>query len=258
MKYTRLREMEEYILSKDYVSLNELCAVFDKSMNTIRRDVAELVKDGSVKKLYGGVRTAKPQSGTLVSFTERTIKREKEKQLIGKLAAQLIQDGDIIFLDSGTTTLNIIPHIPPGINVTILTNNLAVINASTGNPGISIIAFGGRLNPDTASFSSRFMDMDFLRSFNVNKAFMAATGVSVESGATNSSQEELPIKKAMVERSNMRILVADATKFGQRALLTYAELSKFNVVVSDKTPGTEVMDFFSEHHISLLVPGGEM
>lgn len=259
MKYTRLRDMEEYILQRDYVSLRELCEVFNKSINTVRRDVAELLPGGTVEKVYGGVRAAKPPSGKLLSFTERTVKRGEEKKVIGRLAARFVREGDVIFLDSGTTTLHLIPHIT-AMGVTVLTNNLHALNASMEHPHLKVISFGGQLDCDTASLSANFCNLDYLRSFNVNKAFMAATGVSIERGATNSSYGELTIKKTIVENSDECFLLADTTKYGHSALLTYAGLERFQTLITDRAPPPEYGAYLAERGIRLLCAdeqGGE-
>lgn len=253
MKYTRLPEMEEYILKRDFVSLDELCSVFEISKNTIRRDVAELLKNGAVEKVYGGVRALKPSGGVLLSYNERTVKHAEEKQAIGRAAAAFVEDNDIIFIDSGTTALTILPHLAEYNNVTVLTNNLHAANQCMDYPELTTISFGGQLNIATASFSANFLDMDNLKSFNVTKAFMTATGVSLEKGATNSSPGELPIKKSMVENSGTCILMADSTKFGHAALLTYAELCRFQYVITDKKPAREYLDYFKEHDVKLVL-----
>lgn len=252
MKYSRLQNMEEYVLKKDFVSLDELCSVFERSKNTIRRDVSELVKSGAIEKVYGGVRAAKPPSNTLLSFSERTIKRSSEKQHIGALAARFVRENDVIFIDSGTTALNIIPYISHLHDVTILTNNLHAIHCCMEYPQLNTIAFGGQLNTKTASFSSNFCSLGNLQSFNINKAFMAATGVSIEKGATNSSPGELAIKKSIMEKSDTRFLVVDSTKFNHSALLTYAELSAFQYIVTDRTPPELYGTYLRDSNIELV------
>lgn len=252
MKYNRQRELEEYVSKRDFVSLDELCQMFDKSKNTIRRDVAELVKAGAMEKVYGGVRAVKTPADSLLSFTDRTIKHSEEKEHIGALAAPFVKEGDVIFVDSGTTVLQLIPHIAALSGITVLSNNLHVLTCCMEYPSLNTISFGGQLNPETASFSSNFCSLDNLRRFNINKAFMAATGVSVSKGATNSSPGELPIKRSIVENSDECFLLVDAAKFDHAALLTYAELDQFQYVVTDKAPPAAYLTFFEEHEMQLI------
>lgn len=252
MKYTRMRDMEEYIIERDFVSLDELCEIFERSKNTIRRDVTELVQSGIVEKVYGGVRAAKPPSDIILSFTQRNIKRFAEKQIIGALAAEFVEDNDVIFIDAGTTTLTMLPHISERNGVTVLTNNLHAISRCMDYANINTILFGGQLDTETASFTSHFCSMDNLQSFNINKAFMAGAGVSIEKGITNISLGEMEIKQRIVQKSDKCFLMADSTKFNHSALLTYAPLETFRYVITDKQPSEEYLDFFSQHKMQLV------
>lgn len=252
MKYDRQRELEEYVAKRDFVSLDELCQVFGKSKNTIRRDVAELVKAGAMEKVYGGVRAARQATDTLLSYTDRNIKHSEEKQKICTLAAGYAEDNDVVFIDSGTTVVHLIPHLAALKGITVLSNNLHVLSCCMEYPTLNTISFGGQLNPETASFSSNFCSLDNLRRFNINKAYMAATGISVNKGATNSSPGELAIKRSIVEKSDTCFLLADSGKFGHAALLTYAGLDQFQYVVTDRPPDDVFQLYFKEHGIQLV------
>lgn len=253
MKYTRQYEIEKYVLDQDCVSLDELCERFGASKNTIRRDVAQLLRKGTMEKVYGGVKAIRNTAPGMVNYTDRSGRCLPEKQRIGEMAARYVKSGDVIFLDSGTTTIQILPHIAQLSGVTVLTNNLQALNLCLGYPQLNAIAFGGQLNPDTASFSASFCALDNLCSFNVNKAFMAATGISVEKGATNSSPGELAIKKSVMGISDECILLADADKFGRTALLTYAPLSAFHRVVTDRPPAPEICAFLAQNGAELVM-----
>ena len=105
MKSFRLRRMEQYILEKENVSMEELCTEFDVSMNTVRMDVAALVKKGSIKKVYGGV-CSNHQNG-LVPFEERKMTNSEMKKSICRVAAGLVEDGDIILMhDASKSSVN--------------------------------------------------------------------------------------------------------------------------------------------------------
>ena len=118
MRAERLNAMEQYILGKETVSLEELSTQFSVSMNTIRRDVMELLSRGNIRKVYGGV------SSTLINrpvgFSVRAQKNSRAKQIIGRLASQLVSDGASIFLDSGSTTPYILQHIGEKNGVTAI------------------------------------------------------------------------------------------------------------------------------------------
>ena len=232
MRSTRLADMERYIRQNGTVSMEALCSHFNISMNTVRRDIIELRKRGLVEKVYGGV-TVSGQD-VLKSFNERSIVDADEKQAAGLLAAQLVEEKDVIFLDSGTTTIQLIPHFSVLNELTLVTNNLAAIREAELIPGINIIMLPGQVQRNTDSVTGSDT-AKAIRSFNINKAFMAATGTT-ESGVTNSSPFGYEVKKAVMETAKEKILVIGCNKFGVPGLMTYAHFEDFDYIVTNAKP----------------------
>lgn len=185
--------MEEYIDKKDVVSLKELSKKFNVSMNTIRRDINYLEKNGVVKKVYGGVTATK--GSELTTFDFRNTKNSDAKNRIAKVAAEQIEDNDVIFIDSGTTTAPIIKNLNEDLKITILTNNLDVVIDASKNKNIELIILGSRYSHNTRSFLDIDQEKDSIGFYNVTKSFMAATGISIENGLTNSDFNEYNTKK---------------------------------------------------------------
>lgn len=252
MKADRLHRMEQYITEREYVSLDMLCDVFGVSKNTVRRDVGELIRLGGFQKVHGGVGVIRQESASLIAYGDRDGKNVEAKAAICAMAARFIHDGDVIYIDSGSTVTGLVEHIARRAGVTVLTNNLQVILRCMEHPGINIIAPGGQLNRSTASFSSNFCALENLGRFNIRSVFMAATGVSIEKGATHTSPEELEIKREIVARGDTRYLLADSTKFGHSALLTYAELRDFDCVITERRPEPAYLEHFEAHNIRLV------
>jgi DeoR family myo-inositol catabolism operon transcriptional repressor len=248
LKSDRIRQLEEFIRINDTVSLGEICKRFDISMNTVRRDVSELVEKGAVKKIYGGVSSV---SKTLIPFDERNVKHNREKKLIAKAAAALVEDRDIIFIDSGTTTHHMASFLKDK-NVTIVTHSLNVIVDALPFHNLNVIAMGGSLARKTNSFSG-VHTLEALQDININKAFLAATGLSLTSGATNSSPLEYEIKKNVAEKSRFTCLLVDSSKFGVSSLMTYCRIPDFDAVVTDRSPGDEYLQQFEEDGVRLIV-----
>ena len=236
MREDRLVQMESYIREHKSVSLDKLCEVFDVSKNTVRRDVAELLKRGTVEKVYGGV-CARKNEQVLTPYEVRRRGSEDAKVAIGKRAAELVSDGDIIFIDSGTTTLHMIDFLADKRDLTIITNNLEAINRALPYENITIIALPGQVRRKTHSFTGDDA-VRYLRRFNVRIAFMAATGLSSH-GVTNSSPMEYEIKKCAVESAETTVLLISHTKFGVTGLMTFAQLEDFDCLVTDEAPSAE-------------------
>lgn len=246
MKSFRLRRMEQYILEKENVSMEELCREFDVSMNTVRLDVASLVKKGSIKKVYGGVCSNRQNS--LVPFEERKMKNSDNKKALCCYAASLVEDGDIIYVDSGTTTMYLPDFLDNRKSVTMLTNNLNAIMRAVSKENIQVICLPGILERKTNSFVSAETG-HILERYNIRKAFFAATGVTENGDVTNSSSLEYEIKREAMQNSEHKYLLLDASKYGRSALLTYAHLSDMEQVIADEYMSSDLKELCDRYNV---------
>jgi len=252
MKADRMLEMERYILNQGAATMDELRLHFDVSMNTVRRDVAALLERGMVEKVYGGV-CARKNEQSLTPYEVRRRGSEGAKAAIGKRAADLVSDGDIIFIDSGTTTLHMIDYLADKRDLTIITHNLEAINRALPYENITIIALPGQVRRKTRSFTGDDA-VRYLRRFNVRIAFMASTGLSSH-GVTNSSPMEYEIKKCAVESAETTVLLISQTKFGVTGLMTFAQLEDFDCLVTDAAPSAEEQQRVKASGVQLIVAG---
>jgi DeoR family myo-inositol catabolism operon transcriptional repressor len=257
LKINRLSKIQKYIREVEHVSLDTLCDVFNVSKNTIRRDVTELEKKGFITKVYGGITiNQKNPSESFESrepFESREGKNQTEKIAIAKLASELVDDGDVIFLDSGTTTKHMIPFLANKENVTIITSNLHAILASIPYPKLNIISTGGVLYRETISLTG-IGAISFLKNYNISKSFLASTGVSLAKGVTNISPLESEIKRYLVENSTISSLLVDHSKIDVASLMTYCRLENLKYFITDKLPPKEYIDFFTVNDVALLTP----
>lgn len=249
MRSKRINQIEEYILNNNTVSLDKLTDVFKVSKNTIRRDIQELIKRGNIKKVYGGVST---NSNSLIPFNERQIKNNYPKIIIAQAAADFVKNGDVIFIDSGTTTVNMVDFLKDKSNLTIITNNLMFITNSIKYNNLNIISTGGNLIRKTNSFAG-IDSLNLLKKYNINKAFMAATGISLSNGVTNSSPLEGEIKKMAVKKSSQVFVLVDNSKFDVCSLITYSDLSDIDYLITDKAPSDEYIEFIEKKKTKLII-----
>lgn len=250
MRNTRLEEMEKYILQNDSVSMDQLCEQFKVSMITVRRDIAQLQRKGTIEKIYGGVTARKGE--TLTPFDVRRIANREAKSAIARRAAQLVHDDDIVFLDSGTTTLHIIDELASLHNVTIVTHSLQAMMAALPYQNLNVISLPGQLYRKTSSFTG--LDaIRFLKSYNITIAFMGASALSLDHGVSNSSPLEYEIKMTAMQRAARSVLLLDSDKFGRAALLTYAQLSDFDALVTERMPDEEYVRACAEGGTELIV-----
>ncbi len=249
MRNIRLDEMESMVIKRGVMTLKQLSDIFDISLNTVRSDIDSIVQRGRIKKVYGGVRSVVSESG-LLDYRIREDKSIHLKQEICKKAAALIDDGDIIFIDSGTTTIHMIDYLKDKKNIKVVTNSIVVVSKLLGNNNLSVICIGGVVRNKTMSVASS-ESLLVLKQYNIQKAFMAATAVNVKNGAMNSSFDERAVKALAVERAEKVYLLVDSSKFDKSALLTYCELEDINALITDEG-NKEYIEILEKHGVKVL------
>jgi DeoR family myo-inositol catabolism operon transcriptional repressor len=249
MRNLRLNKMEQYITQNNTVSLTELCEVFNVSLNTVRRDILALIDKGIIEKVHGGVRTILHDE--LIPFPVRNDANITLKVAIGQKAAELVSDGDIIFIDTGTTTLQMINALKNKDNITVITNNLQFIIQALPYENISIISLPGKLSRKNYSFSG-LNQIQFMEYFNVKTCFMAAGGISLSHGITHPSVPEGQFCKYIIEHSNHTVLLVDHTKFDVVSLFTFAKLEILDTIITDYMPSQEYQEAFKANNIQLI------
>lgn len=236
MKSDRLASMEQFIVENQTVSMETLREQFGVSLNTLRRDIAQLIEHGTVKKVYGGVCARRVSA--LSAFEVRAMERREQKVAIAQRAAAMVRDGDIIFLDSGTTTVHMVPFLAARSNLTVITHNVYALTAALGCENMTVISLPGVLLGKTASLTG--VDaVRCLKNYNIRTCFMAATAISAQ-GVTNSSPLEYEIKTCAMQRSARRVLLIDSAKFGKSALMSYARADDFDAVVTERAVEDEI------------------
>ena len=249
MKANRLDLIEAYTVDRGSASLPELAEAFGVSINTIRRDIAELVQRGKIRKVYGGV-TANDVSVTPISVRETT--NSLEKQRIGELAAQLVNDGDTIFLDSGSTTPYLLACLEDKQELTVISHNLKVIELAARCENLHLIAIGGEYNFRTNDFSGIASSAETLSRYHISKAFLAATSVSLRFGLANTSFLQAEMKRRIAAASDAVILMADHSKFSRNAAITFCPFETLSAIVTDQKPDVGFVTACTEKNIRLL------
>lgn len=249
MKTKRIESIKDLTYKHGSVTLNELCNTFKVSKNTIRRDINELVKEGVVEKVYGGI---KAKDIDLLPFPQREVTNKAAKMTIGRIAARFIKDSDVIFIDSGTTASQIMAYFPQDIACTVLTNSFDVIEYCTSLTNITLFVIGSMYKHKTRSFIDIQNEIN-ISNFNVNKAFMATTGLSINNGLTNSDPLEYTIKRKICEIAEEIYVMVDSSKYDKPTLLTYCKLSEIDFFITDKTPPKKYSDYFKEENITVII-----
>lgn len=222
-------------LRKDTVIITrDLAKRLDVSESTIRRDVDELESNGLVRRIFGGV-VLNTKVIPEPSFQTRQVTHRKEKERIGKVAAEWICNGDVVFIDGGTTTPFIIPNLLNHKDISIITCGLNIASAiSPTSQNINVILVGGAVHLETQSITGP-MALESLKIYGLrcNKAIIACTAISAELGATNRTLERIPLKRMAIEISQEMAIVADGSKIGKCALGIICPIDATHVLFTD-------------------------
>lgn len=218
--------------SKDIVKVSDLARALKTSEVTIRRDLARLEKEGFLIRAYGGA-ISKEKVGYEFSFKEKLEKNRAEKERIGKFAATLIQKGDTIFLDTGTTTLHIARAIKFRKDLRIVTNSLYVVYELSSTEDIEVILLGGIFRPKSSDLVGAVTEENLIQ-FHADKAFLGADSVTPSNGLMTTDIHTAKLAKLMVESAKEVIAVVDYTKFGKKSFVRFAPLTKINKIIINR------------------------
>lgn len=210
------------------VKIDELVQLTETSESTIRRDLTYLENANALKRVYGGATLLKKRYNE-PSYNERLIQNIDQKQCIAKYAASLIQNGDYIYIDAGTTTFEMIKYIDKK-DIFVITNGLIHINALVENE-ISAYVIGGKVKAKTKAITG----IDALKSlekFRFDKCFMGANGVHLKYGFTTPDTDEATLKETAISLSKEAYILADENKFGEIASVKFAELNKASIITN--------------------------
>lgn len=222
------------ILRREGVVRNaELKELLNVSLVTIRSDLRELERIGECEVIWGGAVSVNPPSEAESLLSERSKLNVEEKQRIGAKAAELIELGQTIFLDAGSTTVEVVRHLSHHMEyLRIVTPALNVAAATTHYPDVELVMTGGILRNLTRSLVGP-QALRSLELFNADWAFLASGGFSLEAGVTTSNLLEVDVKKTMAERSARVALLVDSSKFGRVLSLTVLPLERLDLIITD-------------------------
>ena len=243
---TSFKERREKILQlitiNEEVKISDLSQLFNVSEISIRRDLIGLESENLLKRTYGGaISTAKVIQEQ--SFKEKINKHLEEKKRIAAFAVKMIQRGDRILLDSGTTTLQIARMIKNPQELTVVTTSLPIAEELGIYSGINLILTGGIYNPTYQSLVGP-LTVKNLTQFHVNKVFMGIDGLSISNGLTTISDLEAEVRQAILQIAGEVIVVADHSKIGRIGFAHIASIAKIHKLITDEYPDTK--DFIKD------------
>ncbi|MCY6483384.1 DeoR/GlpR family DNA-binding transcription regulator [Clostridium aestuarii] len=240
------------ILEKDNsVKVSKLTKLFNVSIETVRRDLEYLEKEGLLKRVYGGA-VLKEVNSKQLSFQSRKKEYIEEKNEIAEVAAGFVTEDQSIAMDAGTTNLEIIKVLKKKFErLTILTNSLMIANELADMDKYTVILTGGIIKNDEFSLVGAIAESN-ISNFNIDTAFINVNGISLKDGITDCMFEQLQIQKKMIEVSQKVIILADSSKFDTVSLLKICDLDQVNMIVTDSKLKQNVFEKYTRNGIEVV------
>lgn len=214
------------------IRLNDLARILSVSLPTIRKGVDELARDGLVERSRGMVHV-RSHSYMLDGTGLTHLQINDGKIIVGKKAAQLVENGDAFILDCGATATEMAKNLISRQNLRVVTNALNIAMILGSEPTNSVLLTGGVFKPETLAVSGE-KSSAFFEGIYANKLFLAVGGISIESGISYPDFIDLHVKRAMISAAEHVYLLADSSKFGVREFALFGAMDKVHAVITDK------------------------
>jgi DeoR family fructose operon transcriptional repressor len=231
----RRDRIQEFLAANKIARTADLCALLDASEATVRRDLEYLEQEGFLERTHGGAILSQHMP-LEPGYQQRALTYPEEKGSIGALAASLIDGDDVVFINSGTTTTEVIRRLRPDPSISIFTNNLSAA-FEVGEPGFKYFVVGGEFQPRSNSLAGRFAVENLAQVF-ANKAILGVDGISIRHGCTVPTNVEAEIIRQMIRQTRGEIIiVSDHSKWGVVSNFQVADIQEINRLITD--PGMD-------------------
>lgn len=246
----RQAQIHSYVEQMQRVRVDDICVTFSVSMATARRDLDVLAKNGKIQRVHGGAiatRSAPPEPPIMLRSSEQA----GEKRRIGRAGAALINDGDTIFLGSGTTVLEVAHHLHDHRNITVITNSLLVVNTLAAVPNIQLVCLGGLLRQSEMSFIGHLTEQA-LGELRADKVFIGIRAIDTKIGLTNDYLPETQTDRAILNIGRLVIVVADHSKCAAVATTFVAPISAIHTLITDTRAAPEFVAEMLELGVNII------
>lgn len=218
------------------------------SEDTIRRDLRELARDGLLQRVHGG---ALPASPALADFPTRARAASAAKVALGRAAARLIQPGQIVFIDGGTTHVQLARHLPHDLKAMVVTHSPTIAVELAGHPRIELLLIGGRL------FKHSVVAMgaeaaEAISRIRVDSFFMGATGLHAELGVTTGDAEEAAIKRLIARQAAETVVLATRDKIGAASPYAILPIGEIATLVAEAGMPDDMLNPFRAAGVTVV------
>lgn len=237
----RKRKIVELVSESDGRSVSGLADELGFSKATIRRDLSDLEDEGRIDRSHGGAVPA-TTVGRERTYGQKEVQHLDAKRAIAERAVEEIRDGEVVFFDAGTTTMEVARQAPDDGSFLGVTNSprLAI---ELNEDDTEVMLTGGTLRKRTHALVGPSAE-DFLERTNFDLLFLGTNAINPEAGLTTPNEAEAKMKELMVSKAEHVVLVADATKYGERSFVKFADLADIDQFITDETPPGPITEAF--------------
>ncbi len=255
----RQQQIVEMLALQQTVAVGELSDLFDVSAVTIRNDLNLLADSGYVVRTHGGARLVAGRTRQEFSFATRQRINAEQKRRIGELAATLVQEHEPILLDASSTVVAIARALkanPDVRDLTAVTTGIWAALELLDTPWVNVVLAGGAVRGVTGSLTGA-ITRQVLDTFNFQKVFLGAWGLTLEEGAMDTHLTEIELKRTVIERAQQVIVALDGSKWGRVALASFAPVERITHIVTDDSAPPTMIAAFRERGIEVLVAASD-
>ena len=240
------------LLKEGSVKVVDLSKEYDVGAETIRRDLKTIASKMEIDLIYGGACIKDNKASNIVeqNLNDKRNKEYINKQVIAKKAASLINTGDTIALNSGSTVEYILDYISDKAPISIVTISMNVALKALSIPNVDVYIPGGKLRSKSTTVVGPIV-VDFIKSFNIDKCFFGSSAVHLKKGIMHPVIDEVEVNMALLSVSNNKYLVADSTKFNLVSLYTMSDIDVFDYLIVDENFKEEYLEVLNEKNIKV-------
>ena len=248
----RLTRIVDYVLEKQFATVDELMVVLGVSKATVRRELIMLDPSRQLHSTRGGVKC--PDAGRELErvYNEKTVTNVDEKKRIGAAAAQMISEGMSVIIDAGTTTRAIGPHLKNVNNISVVTNDLMIAADLAEYGNLEITATGGQIRRDYYTMRG-YAAEECIKNIKADIAFLGFDMIDVNNGFYITNPDEVALKRAMIKSARKVVAVCDSSKFSEDSFVRICPLSDVNMLITDKKAPEEAIRILKQSSVHVVL-----
>jgi DeoR family transcriptional regulator, glycerol-3-phosphate regulon repressor len=242
------------VRQRGFVTIEALAQRFGVTVQTIRRDLAQLSDAGQVSRFHGGA--GLPSSIENIDYSARKVLNLNEKRRIAKLVAQHIASHSSLFINIGTTTEAVARELLNHEDLRFITNNLNVALLLAGNPQFNVVVAGGTVRTRDGGIVGQSAN-DMIAQFRVDYAVIGISGIDADGTLLDYDYDEVRAAQTIMRNARQVFLVADHTKFSRRPMVRAGSITQVSALFTDQPPAAPIRSLLDEHGVKVYIASAE-